>query len=75
LPGQLCCPLYPNPFFLQGSKRVYRAQGLTIKAALDSGAYPTGLKVTDQELAGINLKPAPFHGDWNYCILPSRKKK
>jgi Rhodopirellula transposase DDE domain len=51
------------------------AQGLTIKAELDSGTYPTGIKVTDQELAGINLTPAPFHGDWNYCILPSRQKK
>lgn len=51
------------------------AQGLKIKAEIDTGNYPTGIKVTDQELAAVNLKPAMFHGDWNYCILPTRPKK
>lgn len=51
------------------------AQGLKIKAEIDTGHYPTGIKVTDQELATVNLKPAQFHGDWNYCILPMRPKK
>ena len=32
-------------------------------------------KVTDEELAQVNLKPAKFHGNWNYQILPGRKKK
>jgi hypothetical protein len=50
-------------------------QGLMIKAELDSGLYPTGIKVTDDELAAVNLKRADFHGDWNYQILPARKKK
>ena len=49
-------------------------QGLLIKAALDSGHYPIGTKVSDQELAAVNLKPADFHGDWNYRILPSTTK-
>jgi hypothetical protein len=49
-------------------------QGLTIQAELDAGAYPTGIKVTDEELAAVNLIPAGFHGDWNYTIAPKRKK-
>src|SRR6266498_1736368 len=40
--------------------------GLRIRAALDAGQYPTGIKVTDAELNALNLKQAEFHGDWNY---------
>jgi hypothetical protein len=45
-------------------------QGLTIKAALDTGHYPTGIKVTDQDLDQVHLKKAKFHGEWNYTIMP-----
>lgn len=45
-------------------------KGLKIQADLDDTAYPTGLKVSDQELEAINLKKADFHGEWNYSILP-----
>jgi hypothetical protein len=48
-------------------------RGLRIKAELDAARYPTGTKVTDAELARINLRPNAFHGDWNYVILPNRK--
>jgi Rhodopirellula transposase DDE domain len=48
------------------------AQGLKIQAELDTASYPTGVKVTDQELATVRLKPGAFHGEWNYCILPTR---
>ncbi len=49
--------------------------GLTIQAEIDDGHYPTGVKVADDELALVNLQPDVFHGDWNYSILPARKKK
>ena len=44
--------------------------GLTIQAELDEGEYPTGTKVTDEELAGVHIKRNTFHGEWNYTILP-----
>jgi len=44
--------------------------GLTVRAGLDTGAYPTGIKVSDDDLAAVRLDPAAFHGDWNYTILP-----
>jgi hypothetical protein len=50
-------------------------KGLTIQAGLDKGRYPTGIKVSDDELATVNLQPEEFHGDWNYRIMPVRKKK
>lgn len=45
--------------------------GLHIKAKLDKNHYPTGIKVTDEELAVVNLKKDNFHGEWNYSILPN----
>jgi hypothetical protein len=43
--------------------------GLTIQAELDKNTYPTGIKVSDEDLQGVNLSPARFHGkDWNYAI-------
>ncbi|MBI1918718.1 MAG: hypothetical protein HYS12_28825, partial [Planctomycetes bacterium] len=30
----------------------------------------TGIKVTDEELAGVRIKRNKFHGEWNYTILP-----
>ena len=44
--------------------------GLRIKAELDPGAYPTGIEVSDEELAAVRLRAARFHGDWNYMISP-----
>ncbi len=45
-------------------------QGLTIQAQRDTDQYPTGVTVTDQELATVNLQTAAFHGEWNYTIAP-----
>jgi len=44
--------------------------GLTIRADLDPGTYPTGVKIPDAALAAVQLEPADFHGDWNYTIAP-----
>jgi hypothetical protein len=49
--------------------------GLKIRAALDRGSYPTGVAIAEDQLAAVNLKRADFHGDWNYAILPTTKKK
>ncbi len=49
-------------------------KGLRIRAGLDKGRYPTGIKVSDEELAAVHLIPADYHGDGNYRIMPVRKK-
>jgi transposase len=46
--------------------------GLAIHAELDQGTYPTGIKVTDQQMERVNLFPADFHGNWNYSIKPRK---
>ena len=47
--------------------------GLTVRAELDENKYPKGIKVSDAQLASVNLSPHSFHGDWNYTIAPRRK--
>jgi transposase len=49
--------------------------GLTVRAQLDTAKYPKGKKVSDEELAGIDLRPDSFHGDWNYTLFPRGKKE
>jgi hypothetical protein len=46
--------------------------GLTVRAALDTNDYETGIDVSDERLAGLRLTRAKFHGEWNYMIRPSR---
>jgi hypothetical protein len=46
--------------------------GLTVRAALDTNEYETGIEVSDEQLAGVKLTPARFHGEWNYTIRPRR---
>ncbi|MBU2602364.1 MAG: hypothetical protein KKA32_09385, partial [Actinobacteria bacterium] len=36
--------------------------------------YPKGLKVSDAELAAVNLIGHEFHPDWNYTIIPRVKE-
>ncbi len=47
--------------------------GLTVRAELDENKYPKGVKVSDAQLAAVNLSRHAFHGDWNYTIAPIRK--
>ena len=44
--------------------------GLRVRCELDKKSYPKGVKVTDEQMARIKLKPGSFHGDWNYTIRP-----
>lgn len=45
-------------------------EGLTVTAVVDKNIYPTGVKVTDQEMKQLNIVRNDFHGDWNYTISP-----
>ncbi len=50
--------------------------GLTIQAELDENTYPSGIKVSDEDLERVNLLPARFHGkDWNYAIKSQLSRK
>ena len=44
--------------------------GLKVACELDRNSYPSGIKVSKEDMAGINLRKDKFHGEWNYTILP-----
>jgi len=51
------------------------AKGLKVTCRLDRRIYPTGRKVSNEEMKRINLQPDKFHGEWNYIIRPNLVKK
>ena len=44
--------------------------GLKIECALDERTYAKGIKVSDAEMAALNIEGADFHPEWNYTIKP-----
>ena len=51
--------------------------GLSVHAELDQGTYPSGVKISDEQMAALRpqLEPHDFHGDWNYTVRPPRKRR
>jgi hypothetical protein len=45
---------------------------LTVACRLDESDYAKGIKITDAEIAALNIQPADFHAEWNYTIAPRR---
>lgn len=41
-----------------------------MRCHLDQTPYPTGIQVTDEELAQVQIEPHEFHPLWNYRIRP-----
>jgi hypothetical protein len=48
--------------------------GLTVRCQLDENLYPSGIKVSDEEMAELNILRDDFHGEWNYTINPRQSK-
>jgi len=48
--------------------------GLKVKAKIDKRTYPTKIRITDEELLQVNVRPHKFHGEWNYTITPGVNK-
>ena len=53
--------------------RTTTAKGLSVTCRLDHRKYPTGRKISNVEMASVNLTPDTFHGEWNYVIRPGKK--
>jgi hypothetical protein len=45
---------------------------LAVTATLDTGSYPTGIKISDHEMQALPITRHEFHGDWNYTLHPTR---
>ncbi len=63
-------PLISHEVIIHLIANTTTSMGLTIRAELDRGTYPTGIKISDKELARLTLEADDFHADWNYELLP-----
>jgi hypothetical protein len=46
------------------------SQGLRVKAVLDRGRYETGVKISDDQMKELKLRPHQQNPEWNYSLLP-----
>lgn len=64
-------PLISHEVILELIGATTTRTGLRVQAELDSGRYPLHVKVSDQEMAAVQLTAHTFHGEWNYTISPT----
>ena len=53
--------------FIRGTKTT---RGLAVRAVFEPGEYPTSQKITDAEMAALNLEHHAVCPTWNYTIRP-----
>ena len=63
-------PLVSYAVILQVIAATTTEAGLTVQCTLDTTSYPTGRKVSDEQMATLSIQPDAFHGEWNYTISP-----
>lgn len=61
-------PLLTHQVIVQLIASTTTQKGLTVQCRLDRNTYDKGIKVSDAEMARLNINPAEFHGEWNYTI-------
>lgn len=49
--------------------------GLRVQAEWDHGYYPTGVEVTNEQLAAVPLAGHEWHPEWNYDLSPKRRRQ
>ena len=66
-------PLTSYDVIINTISAVTTATGLKVAAVLDENPYPTGRKISDEQMKDIEdrcLARHEFHGEWNYAFPP-----
>ena len=66
-------PLTSYPKMLNILNATTTQKGLVVKAALCETQYSTGIKVSDEQMASLNLLKHDTLSQWNYTITPTRQ--
>lgn len=64
------CPLRSFETVVQYIQETKTASGLTVQAHLVTDVYATGVKVSADTMAALNLEPHAVCPQWNYTIRP-----
>lgn len=63
-------PLTSHEVIVETIAATTTGTGLKVHAQLDTGTYPTGVKISDAAMAALPITHHSFHGDWNYTLHP-----
>ena len=63
-------PLASHDVIISAIAATTTRAGLTVRAGLDPGSYPDGVKISDEQMAALPLDRHEWHGDWNYTLRP-----
>jgi hypothetical protein len=66
-------PLTSHDVIINTIAATTTSTGLAVTAVLDTGSYPTGATVSDEQMTDLETRTLtrhPFHGDWNYTVAP-----
>jgi hypothetical protein len=63
-------PLTSHEVIIQTIAATTTRAGLTVRAELDTGTYPVGAAVTQDDMSTLALAPHHWHPDWNYTLHP-----
>ena len=66
-------PLVSHQVIIELIAATTTSAGLKVYARLDENDYPKALKVSDEELAAVNLTRHSWHPEWNYRIAPGAR--
>ena len=67
-------PLTSHDVIINTIAATTTATGLAVTAVLDTGRYPTGATVSDEQMKDLETRTLTrhaFHGDWNYTFAPA----
>ena len=65
-------PLLSHQVIIQLIANTRTNTGLTVACRIDANAYDKGVKVSDAEMAALNIQTDDFQGEWNYTFAPRR---
>lgn len=66
-------PLVSHEVIVQLIAATTNTKGLKVHSKIDKKSYPTGIKITDEEMESLCLERDDFHGEWNYRMRPRNK--
>jgi hypothetical protein len=67
-------PLTSHEVIVETISATTAKTGLKVRAALDTGTCPKGIKISDEEMKTLeerSIRRNEFHGEWNYTLLPA----
>ena len=66
-------PLTIHEVIVQTIAATTTRTGLTVTGELDTGSYPSGIKISDRDMKNLEKRAVRrhgFHGEWNYSLIP-----